>query len=96
MVIQNMNAEKITKLPDAGESIIVTLAQNDNGARSLKIVNWKGARYYLTYFYRTKFNQKSVDAGWIACNGSDWEGLGSFGYDDIDNIIESIKEQVAK
>lgn len=84
-----MNTEKITKLPNEGDSISVTLSPNANGARSLKIANWKNVRYYITYYYNTAYNKKQRDAGWIACDGSDWSDL-FLGDEEVAQMIRSL------
>ena len=83
--------EKI-QLPDAGQSITVKLESNSFGATSLKIANWKDSRYYFTWYYKTQYNQKQTDLGWIAKDGSDWNIKS--GNWETEKIISQVKEQV--
>lgn len=84
------NTEKI-QLPDAGQSITVTLEESD----SLKVNNWKDVRYYFTWNYHTQYHRKSADLGWISCDGTE-DNLKSFGNSEVRALIQKIKEQVMR
>jgi len=89
--------QQASTLPAEGKSRVVELEPNANGKTTLTIKNWKNKRYYLSYQYRTPYNQKNVNLGWIATDGSDWNVTPSPGANDaIQRIVNEIGGPVKK
>ncbi|MHA1812749.1 MAG: hypothetical protein ACTSYX_04860 [Candidatus Thorarchaeota archaeon] len=83
-------AKQDVTLPNEGGSIEISLPANSFGARWLTVKNWKGVRYYINYHYRTEFNKKCKDLGWIACDGSDWDLSLSYVPDEVVEAVRSL------
>ena len=56
------------ELPGIGEKVTALRLTGFYGYKYIKIVNWKGIRYYVNMYY----DRSTIKVGWVNIDGSDY------------------------